>query len=238
MNDLPFLSRWSRRKLARDEGEDLTSSPQRPLPEPESITLNPAPAALESATPDASPTSPLPDVATLTPESDFTQFMKPDVAPNLRSQALKALFRDPHFNTMDMLDVYVDDYTQFEPMPQGMLQSLKAFQFVEEQHAKLLAERARAQADGDAEASEVRALDPPDREPAPISPDPHDNPPEPPAADATLPQHPHVLMRLDDNGNRFAMGRYPTRGAAESVRRYYESLGHKQTYYVESKPHR
>jgi len=31
---------------------------------------------------------------------------------------------DPHFNKMDMLDVYVDDYTQFEPLPAAMRMSL------------------------------------------------------------------------------------------------------------------
>jgi hypothetical protein len=38
----------------------------------------------------------------------------------LRRAALKKLFADPHFNQMDMLDVYVDDYTQFEPLPAAM----------------------------------------------------------------------------------------------------------------------
>ena len=41
---------------------------------------------------------PLPAVETLTPESDFTPFMAPDVDGRVRRQALKTLFSDPHFN--------------------------------------------------------------------------------------------------------------------------------------------
>jgi hypothetical protein len=63
--------------------------------------------------------SALPDLATLTPQSDFSPFMVRGVSAALRSAALKTLFTDPHFNVMDKLDVYVDDYSVFTPMPEG-----------------------------------------------------------------------------------------------------------------------
>lgn len=43
----------------------------------------------------------------------------------------------------------------------------------------------------------------------------------------------HRVLRLDDNGNTFQVGRYATAGAAEAVARRFEARGHKQTYWVE-----
>jgi hypothetical protein len=37
---------------------------------------------------------------------------------------MKKLFTDPHFNVMDGLDIYIDDYTKFEPIPAAMLAML------------------------------------------------------------------------------------------------------------------
>ncbi len=68
--------------------------------------------------------TPLPDLATLTPQSDFSPFMARGVSAAVRSAALKTLFTDPHFNVMDKLDVYVDDYSVFTPMPEGWASEL------------------------------------------------------------------------------------------------------------------
>jgi hypothetical protein len=46
----------------------------------------------------------------------------------LRRSALKKLFSDPHFNVMDGLDVYIDDYSVSEPIPPEMLAGLKQAQ--------------------------------------------------------------------------------------------------------------
>jgi hypothetical protein len=46
----------------------------------------------------------------------------------LRTAALRKLFRDPHFSVMDGLDVYMDDYSKPDPIPEAMLRTL--------QHAK------------------------------------------------------------------------------------------------------
>ncbi|MFC5302844.1 hypothetical protein [Azospira restricta] len=42
-----------------------------------------------------------------------------------------------------------------------------------------------------------------------------------------------ALYRLDDNNNRFLMSYFSDRYRAEVLAQHYESLGHKQTYYVE-----
>ena len=67
----------------------------------------------------------LPPLESLTPASDFTPFLHPAVGEDVRRAALKTLFSDPHFNVMDGLDVYIDDYSKPDPIPAAMLASLK-----------------------------------------------------------------------------------------------------------------
>lgn len=42
-----------------------------------------------------------------------------------------------------------------------------------------------------------------------------------------------MLWRQDDNGVKARVARYPSRQQAEQARRHYESLGHKQLYWIE-----
>ncbi len=65
-----------------------------------------------------------PPVESLTPESDFTPFMAREVDEGVKRQALKTLFSDPRFNIMDGLDVYIDDYSKPDPLPEGWLEKL------------------------------------------------------------------------------------------------------------------
>lgn len=121
------LKRWSRRKLdaARADGA-------APAPAPASaVAIAPAPvAAMTTASPDAGLRAPiddtpaLPPIESLTQDSDFSAFMQPKVDEVLKRAALKKLFTDPHFNVMDGLDIYIGDYTQADPMPEGMLDKL------------------------------------------------------------------------------------------------------------------
>jgi hypothetical protein len=39
------------------------------------------------------------------------------VAPEVRNTAMRQLFSDPHFNVMDGLDIYIDDYNRPDPLP-------------------------------------------------------------------------------------------------------------------------
>ena len=105
-----FLSRWSRLKQE-------TANPPPPEPRPAASDVDPK-----------APPPELPPLDTLTPDSDFRGFFHPKVDEDLRRAALKKLFSDPHFNVMDGLDVYVDDYSQPNPLPAAMLAQLKQAQ--------------------------------------------------------------------------------------------------------------
>jgi hypothetical protein len=67
----------------------------------------------------------LPSIETLRGlASEYKDFLHPGVDEKLRQAALKKLFRDPHFNVMDGLDVYIDDYSKPDPIPDAMLRAL------------------------------------------------------------------------------------------------------------------
>ena len=110
-----FLSRWSRRKLAARAGREVPPAPVIPV-EAESPSVAPSDAPRA-----AGEVAPLPPLESLTPESDFAPFMQAQVDPATRRQALKTLFSDPQFNVMDGLDVYIDDYSKPDPLPEGWL---------------------------------------------------------------------------------------------------------------------
>jgi hypothetical protein len=117
----PFLSRWSRRKVAARRGEAL---PEPAAPPPQAPA--PPPAAKETQAPAEAPLE-LPSLDSLKGlESDYKAFMRAEVDPGTRTAALKKLFGDPHFNTMDGLDVYIDDYSIPDPIPAAMLKTLSA----------------------------------------------------------------------------------------------------------------
>lgn len=119
MSDDNFLSRWSRRKTASKTGPDRPAADAVPA----KAGTPSMPALPPVAQSEASP-QPLPPVESLTFDSDFTGFMKPDVDPALRREALKTLLQDPRFNVMDGLDVYIDDYSKPDPLPDGWLEKL------------------------------------------------------------------------------------------------------------------
>ncbi|HET7765407.1 MAG TPA: DUF3306 domain-containing protein [Burkholderiales bacterium] len=103
-----FLSRWSRRKL------DAAKEALQPKPVPPPVAV-----ARTEATPE------LPSIETLRGlASEYKDFLRPGVDEKLRQAALKKLFRDPHFNVMDGLDVYIDDYSKPDPIPDAMLRTL------------------------------------------------------------------------------------------------------------------
>jgi len=133
-----FFSRWSQRKEAVRKGKEL---PPEPLPSPQPSSASgrgseagelPLPLAGEGGGEGAAsePAPTLEDAQALTQDSDFTRFVKPDVAPEVKNAALKKLFSDPHFNTMDGLDTYIDDYGKPDPLPESMLKQLASAKFL------------------------------------------------------------------------------------------------------------
>ncbi|MDE2604830.1 MAG: DUF3306 domain-containing protein [Burkholderiales bacterium] len=122
-----FFSRWSQRKEAVRKGRELPAQPlAQPLPPalPAPVARQPEPGGGEPATEPVPPPPTLADTHTLTPDSDFTRFARPDVAPEVKNAALRKLFADPHFNAMDGLDVYIDDYNRPDPLPRELLRRL------------------------------------------------------------------------------------------------------------------
>lgn len=77
---------------------------------------------------DQAATAEIPDgetlLANLTPDSDFGQFLRQEISEEVRRKAMKTLFADPQFNVMDGLDIYIDDYSISESIPEAMLASL------------------------------------------------------------------------------------------------------------------
>lgn len=139
-----FLGRWSQRKELARQGKELPAEPEKVAVAP-APPLQPSPGGGASVLPSSPPPlgegqgrgAPAPaelptleDARSLTPESDFTRFVQPGVAPEVKNAAMKKLFADPHFNVMDGLDVYIDDYSKPDPMPPEMLKQLASAQFL------------------------------------------------------------------------------------------------------------
>jgi hypothetical protein len=116
-----FLSRWSRLKrehAGSAEAASLAPSVPPPLAAQLPAAAPAAPAAGEGAA------ATLPAIELLTMDSDFAQFFQAKVPDTLRRAAVKKLFADPHFNIMDGLDTYIDDYSKPDPIPCEMLARL------------------------------------------------------------------------------------------------------------------
>jgi hypothetical protein len=52
------------------------------------------------------------------------------VGTEVRNAAMKKLFTDPHFNVMDGLDIYIDDYSKADPIPESMLRQMAGAEFL------------------------------------------------------------------------------------------------------------
>jgi len=125
-DDDGFLARWARRKAQARAG---VPSPVDPPPSgaPPAMATPPVPPAPAADAGPAAPAEPAPtleDVARLLPGEEVRRFVAPGVDPAVQRAALKKLFADPHFNVMDGLDTYIDDYGRPDPIPLSMLRRL------------------------------------------------------------------------------------------------------------------
>jgi len=132
-----FLSRWARRKAEARGGAPTTEAEpapavpadrgEPPLPTAPAVPVSTAPPLESTASPAVTPEPPLPtldDVARLTKDSDFSPYVARNVDARVRNAAMKKLFSDPHFNVMDGLDTYIDDYGKPNPIPLSMLRRM------------------------------------------------------------------------------------------------------------------
>jgi hypothetical protein len=146
-----FLGRWSQRKQAERAGLPLDEPTALAPPtvvvhqhdkqddkqdDKQEVSQAAKPAGSASAAPDPAAPAPaaelpsLEDAARLSTESDFRPYMSRGVAPEVRNAAMKKLFADPHFNVMDRLDIYIDDYSLPDPLPASMLRQMASAQFL------------------------------------------------------------------------------------------------------------
>lgn len=143
-----FLARWSRRKaLVKDGVAVPKEAPSAATSQPPQTGTSAQPGPLAAASPGAAvvaaptlsepvvaeletpalerpPAPTLDDVARLTRGSDYARFVAADVDPGVRNAAMKKLFSDPHYNLMDGLDTYIDDYGKPDPIPLAMLRQM------------------------------------------------------------------------------------------------------------------
>jgi len=176
-----FLGRWSRRKSGLEpEGLDgaipETKSGATPTPAPQdkkTIENTSTPAEEETLPPTLEDAESIDRFA-----PDFSAFMKPNVDPAVQQAAMKKLLSDPHFNIMDRLDIYIDDYSIPDPIPMEMLkrmvqsETLGLFRkFEEGPGAKVLAESEEEKA-GESESIAAAEPDPAPEPTAAAEPDP------------------------------------------------------------------
>ncbi|WP_019451706.1 DUF3306 domain-containing protein [Cupriavidus sp. BIS7] len=121
--DASFLSRWSRRKAADREGKPVPEEAQAPAVPPRHDVALPAQEPVAPAA-ESLPLPTLADVAQLRPGDNIARFVAQGVDESVKRAALKTLFADPHFNVMDGLDTYIDDYTKPDPIPLDVLRKL------------------------------------------------------------------------------------------------------------------
>ena len=115
-----FLQRWSRLKAAPE-------APAHAAHAAHALPTAGAARAEADIEPETAPATPLPtlaDAAMLDAGSDYSAFVARGVDADVRRQALKKLFADPHFNRIDGLDIYMGDYTVASPVSPAMLASL------------------------------------------------------------------------------------------------------------------
>ena len=133
-----FFGRWSQRKVQARHEDLPAGEPTKPAEPAKS-------AAKVSQAPDGSPvaatgnglqsdviTQPtLEDVAKLTVDSDYSAFAARNVDSKIRNAAMRKLFAgDPHFNVMDGLEVYIDDYSVGVPIPKSMMRQMVQARFL------------------------------------------------------------------------------------------------------------
>ncbi len=143
------LERWSKRKLeAARAAPEPAAAPAATSPPPADVGASqPAIARAvgasgsQTAVAPASDVPALPPVESLTFDSDFAAFLQPKVDEALKRQALKQLFRDPRFNVMDGLDVYIDDYSKPDPISPELVRQLVQGRYIFDPPATRVNER-------------------------------------------------------------------------------------------------
>jgi len=83
----------------------------------------------------------MPDVNSLTSQSDISMFFNRGVSKTVRNAALKYLFQLPQYNIRDGLNDYDEDYTYFEPLGDTVTCDMKFHKERKEREAREAEER-------------------------------------------------------------------------------------------------
>ena len=138
MSDNNFLSRWSRLKKQQSSASVADESPEEP--NQEALTQHPESATDEIPTSandsgdlhDNSEPAPLtdedmPEIDSLGEESDYSPFLSPGVSDELRTLALRKLFKLPQFNIVDGLNDYDDDFSKMPALSQAVASKMRSW---------------------------------------------------------------------------------------------------------------
>lgn len=221
-----FFSRWSRRKAQVRTGQAPAAEPAaqptapKPAPSPTApvartggATAAPpsAPAPNAKTAPAANAAEPPPaltldDVARLTRDADFSPFVGRQVPAQVRNAAMKKLFTDPHYNVMDGLDIYIDDYSKPSPLSAAMMAKMVGAQFLklvddsnEVKPAAAPATPPTAEAEAAPEPAPAQAQTQTEADPAAVAPSAQaDTAPDTPTSATTAPAQPKAQ---DDNAD-------------------------------------
>jgi len=118
-----FFQRWSKLKQSQTVIKEEVIQPSVELEvEQSSIHVNDNPLSDPSKEAYEGPT--MADVEKLNQDSDFSSFTATGANDEVHHAAMKKLFSDPHYNVMDGLDIYIDDYSKEDPLPLGMLEKM------------------------------------------------------------------------------------------------------------------
>lgn len=113
-SETSFVSRWSR--LKHEAAKDTETATIENTTSSNTAADNTEPGLKQASSTRILTDEDMPDIESLTPESDYTDFLSPGVSDALRKRALRTLFHGEAFNIRDGLDEYDDDFTQFEKL--------------------------------------------------------------------------------------------------------------------------
>lgn len=119
-SDASFVSRWSRLKHENKQADDAVVDTVIDAVD-DSIVDTTAKQTIASDEEQQAPAkiltdADMPDIESMTADSDYTDFLSPGVSEELRRIALRKLFSSEVFNIRDGLDEYDGDYTHFEKL--------------------------------------------------------------------------------------------------------------------------
>ena len=126
----PSTSSGQAKPLPAGERESATAERESSTTAEETSLSRPGRGTEGEGEDQAPPPPTMDDVAELTPSSDYTRFLTPQVDESVKRAAMKKLFTDPHFNVMDGLDTYIDDYGKPDPIPESMLRRMVQAEFL------------------------------------------------------------------------------------------------------------